>query len=565
VSNIPADFRPPVENSEFVSGFADPADERIEVGVLFVGAGPASLAGAIRLSQLLQESPDLLEALGDVPVAVIEKGKYPGAHLLSGAVVNPIAFRKLFPDLSDDDFPFYDPVAKDKLYFLTEKGSIGAPFMPPTMSNHGNFVASISKIGKWLGEKAEEFGVVILNETPGTHLIVENESVKGVRTADKGRDADGGELPNFEPGSDISAKVTLLGEGASGHLSPALVDHFGIMQSNPQIYALGVKEVWEVPNPLDRVIHTMGWPLRGGKEYREFGGGFIYPMGKDRVSIGIVAGLDYTDSSLSTHDLLQELKCHPRVRGILEGGSRLENGWGAKIIPEGGYYSLPDRFHVPGALLLGDAAGLVNVPSLKGIHYAMWSGILAADSIFERLKAGQDISEPAALEYYDKAVRESFIVQDLHRVRNMRQAFQYGFFRGAALAGLMTITRGLFPGWRFGGHLDSETPMRPGGQEYVKPDNKYIFDKLSSVFASGNRSRDNQPDHIRLNREVSEAVGETWINMCPAEVYEWKTDENGQRIIQTNPTNCVQCGAIGAKGGRLTPPEGGSGPEYEET
>ncbi len=563
MSNIPAEFKPEIKEDRFVSGITGSPDERVEVGILFVGAGPASLAGAIRLAQLLEEEPGVMESLGEIPIAVLEKGKYPGAHLVSGAVVNPVAFRKLFPDLPKFEFPFFDQVTKEAVYFLTESSYFRLP-TPPTMNNHGNYVASISKMTQWLAQKAEEKGVMIFNEMAGVKVVVEDGVVKGVRTDDKGLDRDGKPMENYQPGSDVLAKVTVFGEGTTGHLTQAAINYFNLKRPNPQIYALGVKEVWEVPKPLDRVIHTMGWPLRGAKKYKEFGGSFIYPMGQDRVSIGLVVGLDYADASLSVHDLLQELKLHPLIKQILDGGKRSESGWGAKTIPEGGFYSLTDRLHVPGGVFIGDCAGFVNVPALKGIHYAMWSGILAAETIFAALKEGRDPAAPKSLVKYDQAVKNSFIWKDLYRVRNMRQAFQYGFVPGFILAGLMTVTGGLFPGWRFKSHADSEQPMFLGDRKYPKPDNNYTFDKLSSVYVSGNRSRDNQPNHIIYKAEVPEVIGEAWINMCPAQVYEWH-EEGGHKVIRTDPTNCVQCGAINAKGLRLTPPEGGSGPEYTQT
>lgn len=564
MSSRPAQFKPPVEKNEFISGITDKPEDQVEVGILFVGAGPASLAGAIRLAQLVTNEPEIMESLGEIPIAIIEKGKYPGAHLVSGAVVNPIAFRTLFPELKDEDFPFSGAVHKESVYFMTSKHAVPLP-TPPTMHNKGNFSASISQMARWLGEKAEEAGVMIFNEMSGMKLLVESGVVRGVRTDDKGLDKDGAKLGNYQPGSDILARVTVLGEGTTGHLSMAMIDQFNLRRANPQVYALGVKEIWEVPNPLDRVIHTMGWPLRGSKKYSEFGGSFIYPMGLEKVSIGLVVGLDYTDATLSVHDLLQELKLHPLVKDILQGGKRSDTGWGAKTIPEGGLYAVPDPLHVPGALLVGDAAGFVNVAALKGIHYAMMSGILAAEAIFSALKEKRDLSSSDALSGYDEAVKKSFIWKDLYQVRNMRQVFQHGFIPGFVLAGMMQGTKGLFPGGRFKSHQDAEQEMFVGdSRSYPKPDGEYTFDKLTSVYASGNRSRDNQPDHIRIRRDVPESIGEAWINMCPAQVYEWH-EENGQKVIRTDPSNCVQCGAITSKGGRLTPPEGGSGPEYTET
>ncbi len=552
----PHDFPPPIKPNEFISPVTSPSDKQLPVGVLFVGGGPASLAGAIRLSQLLNEAPEVKQTLGDFPVVIAEKGKYVGAHLLSGAIINPIAFRKLFPDLKDSDFPFYGPVSKEAVYFLTKKNALRIP-TPPTMKNHGNFSAALSKVGVWLGKKAEELGVTILTETSAVKLLVENEKVLGVRSGDKGRDQQGNPMSNFEEGSDIIAQVTVLGEGTQGHLTQAAIEHFQNEGSNPQIYALGVKEVWEVAKPLDRVIHTMGWPLKLSRKYHEFGGTFAYPFGSNKISLGLVVGLDSHDAALSVHDLLQEVKSHPLFQKILEGGKRVDAGWGAKTIPEGGFYALPKRLALPGCLILGDAAGFVNVPALKGIHYAMWSGILAAEAIFAHLKEKVDLNN------YEAAVQKSFIWKDLYQVRNMRQAFKYGFFAGGALAGLMTVTKGLFPGWRFPSKRDSEQPLFIGHRDYPKADGKRTFDKLTSVHAAGNRSRDKQPDHLRVAKEVSVEVGEAWIHMCPANVYEWK-EQNGKKMIFTNPTNCIHCGAITAKGGRLTPPEGGSGPEYKE-
>ncbi|OGQ06209.1 MAG: hypothetical protein A2W61_01775 [Deltaproteobacteria bacterium RIFCSPLOWO2_01_44_7] len=563
MNDTPSQYPPPFQVSDYVTKLTSTPDKQLPVGVLIVGAGPAGLAAAIRLSQLLETAPEIKQSLGDFPIAVLEKGKYPGAHLLSGAVINPIAFRKLFPNLKESDFPFYGPVEKESVYFLTAKNSFPIP-VPPTMKNHGNFAASLSKVGGWLAKKAESAGVTILPETTGSKLLVEDGVVRGVRTGDKGRDRNGSPLSNFEEGVDMVAQATILAEGTQGHLTQTAIEHFKIKGPNPQIYALGVKEVWEVAKPLDRVIHTMGWPLRLGKKYGEFGGSFAYPLGKDKASLGLVVGLDYHDASLSVHDLFQEMKCHPIFRKILEGGKRLDKGWGAKTIPEGGFYALPKRLSLPGALLLGDAAGFVNVPALKGIHYAMWSGMLAAETIFEALRGKKDLKSAETLKSYDTAVQKSFIWKDLYQVRNMRQAFQWGFVPGGILAGMMTVTKGLFPGGQFRAKADSEQTLFLGNKKYVKPDNKYTFDKLSSTYASGNRSRDSQPNHIKISQDVSEVVGEAWIHMCPANVYEWHTTPEGKKQIQLNPSNCIHCGAITAKGGRLTPPEGGSGPEYTE-
>jgi electron-transferring-flavoprotein dehydrogenase len=556
----PAEFAPPFDPRDYVAGPTDAPEERIDVGVLIVGAGPAGLACAIRLSQLLEESPETAERLGEVPVAVLEKGKGVGAHVLSGAVVNPRALRRLFRDRARiEDMPFYGPVEHESVYFLTPASALRIP-TPPTMRNDGNYVASLSELTRWLGEQAEAGGAYILPETAAEKLLVEGARVVGIRTGDKGRGRDGEPLANFEPGSDVTAKVTVLSEGTQGHLTGIAIDRFGLAGENPQVWALGVKEVWRVQKPLDRVIHTMGWPLRGGRRYREFGGSFIYPMGGDMVTLGLVVGLDYRDAELSVHDLLQELKTHRFVRRILRGGERI--GWGAKTIPEGGYVAVPRRMHAPGLLITGDGAGFVNVPALKGIHYAIESGRLAAEAAFSALQRGRTPWTPGALAGYDQAIRDTFIWDDLKRVRNMRQAFGKGFWLGGAMAGAMTASFGKFPPGNAKTERDAEQELIRTGRaaKYPQPDGQLTFDKLSSVFVSGNKTRDDAPNHIKLRTDVPAEVAQMWERMCPAQVYE--ATENG---VEVTPSNCVQCGAITAKGGRLTPPEGGAGPEYKLT
>jgi electron-transferring-flavoprotein dehydrogenase len=564
VSFRPSEFPPPWSPSEAVAAPSDPVDERIEVGFLIVGAGPAGLAAAIRLGQLMEEDPTTAERLGDVPVAVLEKGKVPGSHLLSGAVVNPRALQRLFKGRRRiDELPFYGPVHGESVLFLTRKHAVRIP-TPPTMVNHRNYVASVSRLGRWLAEEAEALGVTILAETSAEQLLVDGGRVVGVRTGDRGRGRAGEKLPNFEPGSDVVARVTILAEGTQGHLTGAALERYGLSGESPQVWALGVKEVWKVAKPLREVVHTMGWPLRAARRFREFGGSFIYPMGDELVTIGMVVGLDYRDVELSVHDLLQELKTHPRVRRILEGGERVQ--WGAKTIPEGGFVALPKRFHAPGVLLCGDGVGLVNVPALKGIHYAVESGRLAAEAAWRTLARGA--SARVALATYDDALRESFIWGDLREVRNMRQAFGRGFYLGGALAGAMTATKGRFPPGNTRTERDADQSLirTDRAASYPAPDGTLVFDKLSSVFASGNRTRDDQPNHIRLETRVPREVAELWAHMCPARVYEvGDADANGRVEVKLAPSNCVQCGAITAKGGRLTPPEGGSGPEYTLT
>jgi electron-transferring-flavoprotein dehydrogenase len=563
VAARPADFPPPFDAEEFVAEPTDPPDERIDVGVLIVGAGPAGLSAAIRAAQLLEEHPRLRERLGEIPIAVVEKGKGPGAHLLSGAVVNPRALRQLFPGTPTEDMPFYGPVVREGLYYLTPRRATRIP-TPPTMWNHGNHVASLGELGRWLAEKAEELGVTIVPETAAAKVLVQGGRVVGVRTGDKGRGRLGEQLANFEPGSDVTARVTILAEGTQGHLTGVVMRLFGL-SSRPQVWALGVKEIWEVERPLGRVMHTMGWPLRGGRRYREFGGSFIYPMGESMIALGMVVGLDYTDATLSVHDLLQELKGHPRVSRLLAGGKRI--GWGAKTIPEGGFLSLPDRFHFPGGMIVGDGAGFVNVPALKGIHYAMRSGMLAAETAIEAVGPGKTAWTPGVLESYDRAVRESYIWSDLERVRNMRPAFRFGFARGALVAGAALNSLGRFPPRDLRLEPDAEAAVDVGdhAHRYPSPDGQLFFDKLSSVYLSGNKTRDDAPNHIRIDRKVRREVAEAWVRMCPAQVYEiaGQASPAGNVVdVEVTASNCIQCGAITAKGGRLTPAEGGSGPEY---
>ncbi len=562
----PADHPPPFSSSDAIAPPTDPVDERIDVGILIVGGGPGGLACAIRLGQLLEEHPEMREKLGEVPVAVLEKGKQPGSHLLSGAVMNPRALRKLFAGrLTMEEMPTYGKVHGEAVYMLTKGAALRIP-PPPTMMNHGNWIVSVSELGRFLAEQAEAGGAMILPETAGEKLLVDHGRVVGVRTGDKGRGREGEQLGNFEPGVDITARITVLAEGTAGHLSLAAIDQFALHGANPQIWALGVKEVWKVAKPLHKIVHTLGWPLRKSKKYGEFGGSWIYPMGEEHVSLGFVLGLEYTDVEMSAHDVLQEFKTHKLVRKILDGGERV--AWGAKTITEGGLQSMPSRLNGPGFLLVGESAGLVNVPRLKGVHYAIESGRLAAESAFAALSRGEVAGRRGALDGYDEAVRASYMWKELDEVRNMRQVFDKGFFMGGALASAMTISKGKLPPKNYATHPNAEAPLRRTNRaaRYPAPDGKLTFDKLSSVFASGNRTRDDQPNHVRIQTQVPRELAEMWEWMCPAHVYEvGDADGEGTVEVKLTPSNCVQCGAISAKGGRLTPPEGGSGPEYTLT
>jgi electron-transferring-flavoprotein dehydrogenase len=563
----PIDFPPPFESADVIGPPTDPVDDRIEVGVAIVGGGPAGLACANKLMQLLENEPELTEKLGEVPVAVIEKGKVAGAHLLSGANVDPSALTRLFPDMDPAEWPpVYQEVTKDATYFLTSKAAIPLKPPPPNFKKEGTYTLSVSKLGRFLADKAEEAGVYILSETAATKLLVEDRIVKGVRSGDRGRGKDGEELGNFEPGSDVVAKATVLAEGTIGHLTYAAYDYFDMHGSDPQAWELGVKEIWEVPKPLDRVIHTLGWPLRWGPKYKEAGGSFIYPMGEDKVCFGLVVGLDYTDATFSVHDAVQQFKTHPFIKKILEGGKRV--GWGAKTIPSGGYWALPKRFSVPGMLIAGDAAGMVNIAELAGIHYAMHAGMYAAEAIVESLK--QDIGS-VNFESYDEKIRGSVIEKDLYRSRNMKQPLSKGLIFGGMMGSAMVATKGAFPGghWKVEDNAEPAMHLGKAAEKYPKPDNELTFNKLDSVFLSGNATRDDAPNHVRIQTRVPREIAQTWVSMCPAQVYEIPDEqlENGATEVDVHVTasNCVQCGAITAKGGRLTLPEGGDGPLYQET
>ncbi|HWD11664.1 MAG TPA: electron-transfer flavoprotein:ubiquinone oxidoreductase [Solirubrobacteraceae bacterium] len=569
----PAAFPPPVDSrKEFIKRGLDPEDELIEVGVAIVGGGTAGLSCANRLLQLLADDPETMERLGEVPVAVVEKAKTCGGHNLSGAVMRPGPLQELFPALTREDWRkegfAYGEVTKEAVYMTpTAKTKLRIP-TPPNFKNHGNEVISVSAMARFQQREAEEGGAYILTETSASQLVVEDGRVVGVRSGDKGRGKDGEPLGNFEPGTDIKAQATVLAEGCWGHLTGAAIKEFDLADGRePQVWELGVKEVWKVPKPLDRVIHTIGpWPLKLSARYGQIGGTWLYPMkdektGEDLVSIGFVIDLEYADATTSAHDLLQLFKLHPLVKGILAGGERV--AWGAKALPGGGYWSMP-KLSMPGALLVGDAGGMVDTVALKGVHHSVMSGKLAAESIYAALVRGE-----TSFDGYEQAIEDSTVGTELYQERNTRQPFQKGFVLGAPLVNLAIATKGKLPPGRLSWHRNDARPMFIGHTKdrYPKPDGKYTFDKLSSVFITGNATRDDAPNHIRLRKRVPRELAETWRWMCPAGVYEIPDDapEHGEVDVIVNYTNCIQCGAITAKGGRLTTPEGGDGPLYQVT
>ncbi|HEX7185893.1 MAG TPA: electron transfer flavoprotein-ubiquinone oxidoreductase [Thermoanaerobaculia bacterium] len=552
---------------------SDQERETLEIDVLFVGAGPASLAGAYHLARLARE------AGVELSIAVLEKGREMGSHALSGAVVDPRAFRELFPD-DWRNAPFEGKVEHEELLFLTSKKATHLP-IPPPLENEGNYVGSLGKLLKWMAPRVEEAGVDIFYEFPAAKALVENGRVVGVRTQDRGISHTGQKKANYEPGVDIRAKVTVLGEGPRGTLVKQLDAEFDLWQGrNPQIYAIGVKEVWDLPPGRiepGQVIHTLGWPLDAGT----FGGAFLYGMQNDQLIIGLVVGLDYKNPLLDPHQEFQRLKTHPEMAKLLAGGKMAF--YGAKALPEGGWWSMP-RLHGDGFLLIGDSAGLLNSQRLKGIHLGMKSGMLAAETIFEALRAGGATAERLAL--YAEKVESSWIKEELWPVRNFHQAFDHGVLAGMVQAGIGLVTNGR--GWG----LFDRTETKPGHERMIKldtPDGRRLkppaplktdgaltFDKLADVYNSGTAHEEDQPVHL-LVADTDICIYQCAVEyanpcqrFCPAAVYEMVPDAaspTGQRL-QINASNCVHCKTCDIMDPYAiitwVPPEGGGGPNYSK-
>jgi electron-transferring-flavoprotein dehydrogenase len=544
---VPFRHQPPLPVDRFIRSEA-PDEEAVPMDVVFVGGGPAGLAGAIELARLVKRDNEAGGGIGDIEIAVLEKASALGEHILSGAVINPGPFRELFPDVDVRDLPFRSPVTNERVYVLREGSALRIP-TPPTMKNHGNHIASLCEVVRWMGEQAEALGVNVFTGFPAESLLVDGGQVVGVRTTAAGLVRDGSPGSGYQPPTDITARVVALSEGTRGALAQAFFDWQKIGSHNPQIYALGVKEIWETKRPLDAIVHTLGWPLPGDA----FGGSFMYPLEPNVLALGLVVGLDYRDARLDVHELLQRMKLHPLFRRLLEDGEMVE--WGAKTIPEGGYYSIPTRRSGNGVVVLGDSAGFVEVASLKGVHYAVQSGMLAARAIFDALKRN-DVSA-ASLAPYDRAVDGSWIMSDLKQRRNMRLAFKSGFVMGGARSILMTLTNGAFPGGRIAADPDSAEPRVLNGTRPFSPDGKLTFSKLDAVFRAGNATRDDIPSHLIVGHDVPADVAEFYEHMCPAGVYERDGDK-----LTVNAPNCIDCKATDVLGPRWTPREGGSGPQY---
>jgi electron-transferring-flavoprotein dehydrogenase len=539
--------------------------ESLDVDVLIVGGGPAGLSAALRLAQLQKAAGRPLT------VAVLEKAAEPGAHLLSGAVLDPRALAELVPDFEARGAPLASRVNDDRIYFLTRSGKIRFPLTPPPLQNHGHYVVSLQQFGKWLSGLAEAEGVDMFSGFAATDLLMDGHRVVGVRTGDRGIGRHGERKPTFEPGVEIRAKVTILADGVRGNLTRQLMRRAPVtVGKQPQLFAIGIKELWDVPAgrlPAGTVVHTLGYPL----DHREFGGGFIYALSETRLSIGFVAGLDYLDPLFDPHVAFQHFKRHPLVSGLLGGGQMIR--YGAKALPEGGWLTLPDCA-VDGALIVGDAAGFLNSMRLKGIHLAMKTGMLAAEVAFDAIGAG-DTSQ-ARLGRFGAEIRQSWVGRELRPVRHVHQAFKYGLFAGLAFAGLQLLTKG----WWIASAVSS-TPgharLRPGGSgrgqsaPEFKPDRVLTFDKLTNVHFSGTRHEEDQPAHLLVHTEVcsticGEEYGHPCVRFCPANVYEIVPDKEGPRL-QINASNCVHCKTCDIMDPyqviTWVPPEGGGGPRYE--
>jgi electron-transferring-flavoprotein dehydrogenase len=562
--------------------------EQIEMDVVFVGAGPANLAAALHLKNEIKKHNDYVEKgslpgkkIDDLEIAVIEKGSFVGAHILSGAVMDPRAMREFMPDFLEQGCPVDSVVTEDAFWYLTKNKAINAPIVPPPLKNKGKYIISLSKMCEWLAEKCEEAGINVFPEFPAAEVLYEeNEQVIGVRTGDKGIDKEGHPKANFEPGVDILAKVTVLGEGSRGSLTKQLTARLGLNKGkDAQVFSLGVKELWEVPaGNLEegKVIHTLGFP----SDTQTYGGGWIYGLKNNVISIGYVTGLDYVDPNIDPHAEFQKFKTHPKVAELLKGGKMLK--YGAKSINTGGYFTMP-KLYADGVLLVGECAAFLNGQRIKGIHLAMKSGMLAAETIVTAFEHGDFSSK--TLKLYEEHVNQSWIYDELHPVRNFHAAFQSGRWSALINTGLQFVTGGM--AWGFmpkehhvAGHermakiTDNGQWTTDNGNRYagVKFDKELTFDRITDVFHAGVAHDEDQPSHLHvLDTEIcatrcAEEYGNPCERFCPAQVYEME-EKNGRKELKVNFSNCVHCKTCDISDPyqiiNWVTPEGGGGPNYK--
>lgn len=535
--------------------------ESMELDVVIVGAGVAGLSAAIRLMQLAQEQGR------EIGVCVVEKGSEVGAHILSGAVMQPTAMNELFPDWRERGAPLNTPAGDERFYFMTEQNAIRLP-VPPQMQNHGNYIISLGNVCRWLAEQAEALGVEIYPGFAASEVLYhEDGSVKGIATGDMGIQKDGTPGPNHAPGMELHARCTLFAEGARGSLTKGLAEKFDLRHdSENQTYGIGIKELWEIDPAKHKpgfIMHSTGWPL----DSETYGGSFIYHLEDNLVSYGFVIGLDYKNPYLSPYDEMQRFKTHPLIRETFEGGRRI--AYGARALNEGGYQSIP-KLTFPGGALIGCTAGFLNVPKIKGSHTAMKSGMVAAEGIFEMLAS--EGNEPVA---YPEKLKESWVWDELYRSRNIRPSFQKGLYAGLAYSAIDTyLLRGRAP-WTFHHHEDHRQLRKASDVDridYPKPDGKITFDKLTSVSFSGTNHEEDQPVHLTLKDETVPVSLNLKVydgpeqRFCPAGVYEFVKDDDGADRLQINAQNCVHCKTCDIKDAtqniHWVTPEGGGGPNY---
>ncbi len=562
--------------------------EQLEMDVLFVGAGPANLAAALHLKNSIAEHDEFVKKgirqgreIGEIEIGIVEKGSFVGAHILSGAVMDALALRELMPDFLEQGCPIDTVVTEDAFWYLTKNRKINAPIVPPPLKNKGKYIVSLSRVCEWLGEKCEEAGINIFPEFPASEVLYdENERVIGVRTGDKGIDKEGKQKGNFEAGVDLLAKVTVLGEGSRGSLAKQLTRRLGLNQDKePQVFSLGIKELWELPAGQfeeGKVVHTLGFPT----DTQTYGGGWIYGMKNNVVSIGYVTGLDYKDPLIDPHAEFQKFKTHPAVAEVLAGGKMIK--YGAKSINAGGWHTMP-QLYADGVLLVGDCASFLNGQRIKGIHTAMKSGMLAAETIL--MCFDHDDFTSKTLKNFTEKVNMSWIYDELHPVRNFHGAFQKGRWAALVNTGLQFVTGGLawgfmpmeyhVPGYERMEKLeDFNYKGDDSAQRYpdLKFDKELTFDKVTDVFHAGVSHDEDQPSHLHiLDTEIcattcAEEYGNPCQRFCPAAVYEME-EKNGRREIKVNFSNCVHCKTCDIADPyqiiNWVTPEGGGGPNYK--